>query len=142
MGSDAKVFGFYGKSDSGKTTLIERLIHALAECGIKTAVIKQSCHSESIDPPSKDTHRFRQAGAHPVVFQGRNETVFFNESTALDAIIKQLVELNDPDVILVESARDEHIMKIRLGDIQERANTLMTYDGNFEALLEKILKGE
>jgi len=133
------VLGFYGYSASGKTTLLERLIRDLTAAVWRVAVIKQTNKSDSVDVPGKDTARFIQAGAGAVVFASAVETVYLvqKQSTAQD-IVENLTHFGDFDVILVEGAHDEDIPKVRLGDCAERENTLFTYDGDYERLLEKI----
>ena len=134
--------GFYGYSNSGKTTLIERLIQELCRRGMKIAAIKQSAHPVSMDSEGKDTFRFTKAGADPVILSSEIETnIKFNKSLGIDEIIKLISGINKPDIIIIESARDTKIRKIRIGDIELRENTFWTYSGNFDELVEKILNG-
>ena len=136
------VIGFYGYSDSGKTVLVERLIQELTSRGKKIVAIKQSSHSVSMDTQGKDTCRFTQAGADPVVLSTPIETdIKINKSMEIDEIIKFITTFQLVDFIFVESVRDAEIRKIRLGDIELRENTIWTYDGNFEELVNKILNG-
>ncbi|MDP2965620.1 MAG: molybdopterin-guanine dinucleotide biosynthesis protein B [Pelolinea sp.] len=136
------VIGFYGYSDSGKTTLIERLIQELTLRGKKIAAIKQSSHPVSMDSQGKDTCRFTQAGADPVVLSSSIETnIKFNKALGIDEIIKFITTIQQVDIIIIESARDAEIMKIRIGDIELRENTFWTYNGNFEELVNKIVNG-
>ena len=136
------IVGFYGYSNSGKTTLIERLIQELVSRGKKVSAIKQSEHPVSLDIEGKDTHRFSKAGADPVVLSSTIETNFiFNKPLEINETIEYISTIISPDIIIVESARDAAIMKIRIGDIEIRENTFWTYDGNFELLIEKILNG-
>jgi len=55
-----------GPSDAGKTTLIERLVPRLLECG-RVGTVKSIHHAIEVDTPGKDTHRHRAAGADAVV---------------------------------------------------------------------------
>lgn len=55
-----------GPSDSGKTTLVERLVPRLADHG-RVATVKSIHHDIEIDTPGADTHRHRTAGAETVV---------------------------------------------------------------------------
>lgn len=59
-----KAIGIVGASDTGKTTLIERLIPALDG---SVAAIKSIHHDIEIDQEGKDTYRHRVAGAEKVV---------------------------------------------------------------------------
>ncbi|MCL1861697.1 MAG: molybdopterin-guanine dinucleotide biosynthesis protein B [Proteobacteria bacterium] len=57
------VFIFVGHSNSGKTTLIERLIPELARRGIRVATIKHAHHKVQLDTEGKDSWRYKNAGA-------------------------------------------------------------------------------
>ncbi len=52
-----------GKSDSGKTTLIEKLVPELVRLGLRVGTVKHDAHSFEIDHPGKDSWRHGQAGA-------------------------------------------------------------------------------
>jgi cyclic pyranopterin phosphate synthase len=55
-----------GVKNSGKTTLIEKLIPRLAEKGFRCGAIKHDGHDFSPDVPGTDTHRLLAAGAEGV----------------------------------------------------------------------------
>ena len=57
------VIAVCGRKNSGKTTLIERMIRELSERGLKTAVIKHDGHDFTCDIPGTDSDRFMEAGA-------------------------------------------------------------------------------
>jgi molybdopterin-guanine dinucleotide biosynthesis protein B len=53
-----------GKSDAGKTTLIEKVVPELVKLGLRVGTVKHDAHSFEIDHPGKDSWRHGQAGAH------------------------------------------------------------------------------
>jgi molybdopterin-guanine dinucleotide biosynthesis protein B len=57
------VVSIVGKSSTGKTTFLEKLLRELARRGYKIATINHSHHSISFDDPRKDSYRHAQAGA-------------------------------------------------------------------------------
>jgi molybdopterin-guanine dinucleotide biosynthesis protein B len=57
------IISIVGKSDSGKTTLLEKLIAELKQRDYKVAVVKHSHHTDALDTAEKDTWRFTQAGS-------------------------------------------------------------------------------
>jgi len=57
------VLGFYGFSNTGKTTVIQYLIEELTNRGFKVATVKVTDKPVSIDTEGKDTWRFAQKGA-------------------------------------------------------------------------------
>ncbi|VXB20456.1 Molybdopterin-guanine dinucleotide biosynthesis protein B [Burkholderia sp. 8Y] len=61
------LFGISGRSGQGKTTLIEALLPWFRAQGLTVNVIKHSHHSIELEPPGKDSARFRRAGAGEVL---------------------------------------------------------------------------
>jgi len=57
-------------SNSGKTTLIEKLVPILKARGMRVAVIKHAPKGFDLDKPGKDSWRFQQAGADVVALVG------------------------------------------------------------------------
>jgi len=70
MASSPPLVSFLGWSDSGKTTLITALIEEAARRGLSCAAAKVTRHAGDLEPPGKDSARFRAAGASPVAFVG------------------------------------------------------------------------
>ena len=55
---------FVGRQNSGKTTLLEKVIAELAAQGLSIGTLKHHGHSKfQIDIPGKDSYRHRAAGA-------------------------------------------------------------------------------
>jgi len=135
-----KVIGLYGYSNSGKTSLIYRIIKALEKAGFSAAVIKCTDKNISSELAEKDTSGFRAAGAKMTSFSSISETNFVLPAQLhLSQIIEHIRAFVEVDIILVEGARDPEIQKVRLGDITIRENTIYTYEGDFDSMLEKIL---
>src|SRR5438876_10539583 len=57
---------FVGRSNSGKTTLIERVIPVLVREGYRIATIKHAGHGFDLDTEGKDSWRLKRAGAKTV----------------------------------------------------------------------------
>ena len=57
------IISIVGKSSSGKTTLLEKLIAELKKRGYKVAIVKHSHHKDDLDTAAKDTWRFTKAGS-------------------------------------------------------------------------------
>ena len=141
------VIGFYGESNTGKTTLITNLIRKLTADGFKIATIKKSDKKIDIDVPGKDTFRHAEAGAKLTVLSSKNETDFIvKKSIRTNDVINFISQIDSYDFIFVEGASDKKISKIRIGDISKRESTLLDYDGDFEKLYNLIknreIKGE
>jgi molybdopterin-guanine dinucleotide biosynthesis protein B len=138
---EPRVIGFYGVSGSGKTTLIEKLCQDLSSHGIRFAVIKQSDKTIRMDQPGKDTYRFQDAGAKVVALASQSETdLIINRALTISAIVDLIRAAGDIDLVIVESCNDPAIPKIRLGEIEERDNTIWTFDGDFQKLLSLVIQ--
>jgi molybdopterin-guanine dinucleotide biosynthesis adapter protein len=136
------IIGFYGFSNTGKTTLITSIIKKLAVKNYKVGSVKQTTHSYSIDSPEKDTWKHAEAGAELVCFQTGIETSFILKKQLSIEKIKQVLACIDCfDIILVEGARDKNIQKIRLDESTPiRENTVLTFDGDVEKIIGIIDK--
>ena len=75
----APVISFVGKSGSGKTTFLEKLIAELAARGLSVCAVKHSPHGFSLEEPGKDSERFRKAGSARTILHGKNQVVVFAE---------------------------------------------------------------
>ena len=135
-----KLIGLYGFSNSGKSSLIFRIIKALEKAGFSAAVIKCTDKNISSEPAEKDTSGFREAGAKLTSFSSIIETNFVLPAIMpLSQIIEHIRIFVEVDIILVEGAHDPDIQKVRLGDIAERENTIYTYKGDIDTLFKQVL---
>jgi molybdopterin-guanine dinucleotide biosynthesis protein MobB len=134
------VIGLYGFSNSGKTSLIFKIIRKLEMDGFKCAVIKQTDKSISSEPQGKDTHGYRAAGAKVTSFASMSETNFVlaNKMGILE-IVEKISIIDKVDLIIIEGALDAEIEKIRLGDIPKRENTIYDYINDFEKLYKLLI---
>lgn len=136
------IIGFYGESNTGKTTLIVEIIKKLTVEGLKVATIKITDKKIGIDTKEKDTWKYTNAGSELVIFSSPIETDFIHmKSIETNSLFDYIKNQGEYDIVIVEGARDKNIPKVRLGDILERENTLITYDGDFDRLF-KIIKNE
>jgi len=110
------VIGVVGPSGSGKTTLLEYLVARLAEEGVKVNVIKHSHHDFELEPPRKDSARFRQAGAAEVMIASPYRFAIIHElRNALEpSMDEQLARLAPADLTLVEGFHSWPINKIEV----------------------------
>lgn len=133
------VLGFYGVSDAGKTTLIVDIIADLIKEKYNVASIKKTNKKISIDSEGKDTWKHANAGSQLVVFSSDSETDYLikNKMNIIE-IVNYINCFGDYDLVIVEGANDEKIPKIKIGNIKERKNTIFSYKGDFEKLIEYI----
>jgi molybdopterin-guanine dinucleotide biosynthesis adapter protein len=132
-----KYIGFYGLSNTGKTTLIISVIKQLTMKGYKVASIKQTTHPYSIDTSGKDTWNFSKAGSDLVCFQSAVETSFIiNQQLPFDRIMDIINNMDFYDVVLIEGSKDDFIEKIRLDQKTPLIkNTVFTFDGDINKVV-------
>lgn len=138
------IVGFYGKSNSGKTTLVTELIEKISNEGFKVVSVKMTDKELSIDTEQKDTWKHSKAGSEIVVFSTQSETSYIvNSAQSMDQIIKNIDLLVKSDIVIVEGCNSKSIPKIRVGDAEERENTIFTFDDFdrvYEYVKEQILR--
>jgi molybdopterin-guanine dinucleotide biosynthesis protein B len=109
-------------SNSGKTTLLEKLIAELNRRNIRVSVIKHAHHKFDIDHPGKDSHRIREAGAVQTLVASANRWALMTEiqrtpNPADEANLDELIAALNPDFadfILVEGFKGADIPKIEV----------------------------
>lgn len=111
------VVGFAGYSESGKTTLVERLIPLLRDRGQRVSVLKHAHHSFDIDHPGKDSHRHREAGAYEVLIASSRRLALMREypEEARPDVHALLAQLSPGvDWVLVEGFKSSDLPKIEV----------------------------
>jgi len=104
---------FIGKSSSGKTTLIVKLIPELKKRGYRIATIKHSHHNVVIDKEGKDSWKHRAAGSDTVVLISGNQMSFvkeFCEEPSLGFVRDGYI--HDVDIVLAEGFKGSEMPKI------------------------------
>ncbi|WP_200763917.1 molybdopterin-guanine dinucleotide biosynthesis protein B [Nitrosophilus alvini] len=93
---------FTGPSNSGKTTLIEKIAKLLIK-EYKVAIIKNDPKDKAkFDIEGKDSYKFFQTGAEVVVTSPTRTTYFSHRKKSLEDIIDMV---NDFDILLVEGLK-------------------------------------
>lgn len=98
-----RVFAVSGYSGAGKTTLIEAVLPRLRARGVTVAVVKHTHHDFDADRPGKDSYRFREAGATPVLLSSDHRTALLIEHRDAPPTLDALLALLPPvDLVLIE----------------------------------------
>jgi molybdopterin-guanine dinucleotide biosynthesis protein B len=105
------VVSVVGKSDSGKTTIMEGLIRELTAGGYRVATVKHHVHEVDIDVPGKDSWRHARAGAVTTMISAPMQFAVVRV-TERDRTLEELVEAaGDADILLTEGFQ-------RAGDVR------------------------
>ena len=104
--SAQKVLAVSGEKKAGKTTLLEKLIPALARRGVRTAVIKHDGHGFYPDREGTDTNRVFAAGAvGAAVFDGEKFQVVKRVPVAVKKMPDASMELPYDGVLRASGTR-------------------------------------
>ncbi|MBL7126309.1 MAG: molybdopterin-guanine dinucleotide biosynthesis protein B [Dehalococcoidales bacterium] len=109
------IISVVGKSDSGKTTLLEALIKVLKQRGYRIAVIKHAVDGFELDTPNKDSWRFSQAGSEVAAISSKDTLAIFRHLEN-DMEPQELVQYTgaDCDLVLTEGFKQSPYPKIEV----------------------------
>ncbi len=114
MKSKVPIISIVGRSNSGKTTLIVKLVKELKLRGFKVATIKHSHHNFELDTEGKDSWLHTQAGADAVVVVSQKMLGIIRQ-TPNELPLSEIVNgLQDMNVIVVEGYKTESIPKVEV----------------------------
>lgn len=107
------IVSIIGKSNSGKTTLLEKLVADLTRKGYAIGTVKHAHHGLDIDKKGKDSWRHRNAGAKATLVISDSQITLIRDenSPAREAITRYL---EDMDLILVEGFKKMKVNKIEV----------------------------
>lgn len=134
------VLGVVGPSDSGKTTLVERLVERVQERG-NVATIKHLTRAPDIDTAGRDTDRHRQAGATTTVGITDDEGWF---ATGRERTLAETLDelAADVEYTIVEGFSDARVPQVVLGGRDHGGTALATAetaaDVSVSAVVEQL----
>ncbi|KXY44596.1 molybdopterin-guanine dinucleotide biosynthesis protein B [Bacillus mycoides] len=121
----SSILQIVGYQNSGKTTLVEKMVHALTEREMKVATIKHHGHGGFPEVAQKDSERHRKAGAVVSSVEGAGllSLSSLRDEWSLQEIIR-LYEFFEVDMILIEGYKAENYPKVVLLRSAEDAELL------------------
>lgn len=112
-GKKTKIFAVSGVKNSGKTTLITRILPILTERGLKVATIKHDGHDFDADVSGTDTYRHFHAGAYGTVIFSDSKYMVVKRQPGMTE--EQMLEwFPEADLILLEGFKTCPYPKIEL----------------------------
>ncbi len=136
--SSTPILSIVGYSNSGKTTLMEKLVSGLVAKGLRIATIKHSHHQPEMDTPGKDSWRHKQAGASTSLLVGPEKMLMVSDVD--EALNPQLLAARlfaDYDLVLVEGYASVPGPKIEVVRA-ERSQELRCNEGELVAVATDI----
>lgn len=130
------IISIVGKSNSGKTTFIEKLVKELTYRGYKIGTIKHDVHGFKLDHEGKDSYRHKASGAVTAIISGPNQIGMVKDvkqELNIDDIARNY--LNDVDLILTEGYKKENKQKIEIIKKEISTESLCTSDDRVLAVI-------
>ncbi len=129
------IVSIVGRSNTGKTTLIEKLVPELNRRGYRVATIKHNIHGFDIDHEGKDSWRHKKAGAHMTVIASPHRVAVIEDSDR----DYELAELRDRyirnvDIILSEGFKVNPHPKIEVVRSELKHEPVCTKEDNLIAV--------
>ena len=111
-----QVFGVTGWKNSGKTTLVARLVENISARGFQVSTIKHAHCDFDIDKPGSDSYTHREAGAAQVLLSSNRRWALMSEvgdeqESELDELLQQLRPV---DLVIVEGFKMGQQPKIQV----------------------------
>jgi len=130
------IISIVGKSDSGKTTLIEKLLPELTRRGYRIATVKHDMHGFEVDREGKDSWRHKQAGAHTVVISAPQKVALIRD-VEKDLTLSEIRGrwIQDVDLILSEGYKTDVQPKIEVFRKEKHKKLLCTEKDNLIAVV-------
>ena len=128
------IISVVGKSESGKTTLIEKLIPELKNRGYRIGTIKHAHHNFDMDKEGKDSWRHKAAGSETVVIvsPGKISIVKDEDFERLEHLEKYF---DGMDLVITEGFKSEKMPKIEICRTARNKEPLCQDDNTLIALV-------
>lgn len=131
------ILSIVGRSNSGKTTLLEKVIPELTRRGWRIGTIKHHFHGPvEVDVPGKDSWRHKRAGARAVALSAP-ETLFVVRDTAGELPLELIAHqaLFEVDLILTEGFKSGSAPKIEVSRAAQDAPLLCGREDHLVAVV-------
>jgi molybdopterin-guanine dinucleotide biosynthesis adapter protein len=125
-----RVVGVAGFKNSGKTTLVEKLVMHLTQQGYRVSTVKHAHHSFDIDHEGRDSFRHRKAGASEVAVISKERTAIIHELRGAEppSLAEVLDKLQPCDLVIVEGYKRDGHDKIEVRNISLNHPNLAGHD--------------
>lgn len=112
-----KTIGVIGWKNSGKTTLVSKLVNYFSSLNLKVGVIKHAHHSFDIDHPNTDSYKIRKSGAFKTTIVSNKRLAVIEERADDNEIdLKSIIDMNkDCQILILEGfKKNNDIPKIEV----------------------------
>ena len=137
-----KIIGVVGWKNTGKTTLIEKMIHEFNNRNLTVSTIKHSHHKLSVDSQGTDSFRHFNAGAKETILGSEKKWVKFSRQISdpkpnLAFLIEQIIPV---DIVIVEGFKSSSHKKVEVVDCMSERKPLYETDKTICGIIINKLK--
>jgi len=128
------VVSIVGRSDSGKTTVVEGVIRELTARGWRVASVKHHIHDVDVDIPGKDSWRHAKAGAVTTMISSPTQFVtsrVIDRERTLDELVEAAGEV---DILITEGFKRAGSVRIEVAR-RARSDELTSEPGELFAVV-------
>lgn len=113
MKEEQKIVTVCGKKNSGKTTLLVKIIEKLSEMNRKAAVIKHDGHDFECDIPETDSYKLKKAGAYGTAVYSENR-IFIHKDRETERAEELIKLFPEAEIIFIEGLKTSCYPKIEV----------------------------
>lgn len=134
MSAQIPIVAFVGKSDSGKTTVVEKVVAELVVRGYRVATVKHHVHDFDIDVPGKDSFRHARAGSAVSMVSAPDKFAVIRAVERELSLEEIAAEAGDVDILIAEGFKRTATVRIEVSR-RERSEGLVSLPGEIIALV-------
>lgn len=129
------VISFVGRSNTGKTTLLEKVIPLLRSRGFRVGTIKHHAGEFEIDKEGKDSYRHKKAGATATMITSPTKVALV-EDVSRELTLSEVIDryMHEVDLVITEGYKRERMPKVELYVHGRGAPPLATEDPDIIAI--------
>jgi molybdopterin-guanine dinucleotide biosynthesis protein B len=112
-----KIIAVVGTKNTGKTTLVTKIVRELVERGFEIGTIKHSHHN--FDMSDRDTGKHKKAGATIVAGTGKETFFTIDGSMDLENVLSMMEFIKNLDFVILEGFKTSKYAKISTSDFKD-----------------------
>lgn len=130
MPEKTPVFGVTGWKNSGKTTLVSKLVAEVTSRGFTVSTVKHAHHNFDIDQKGRDSYAHREAGASEVALVSGKRWALMRELRGEDepTLEDVLGKLSPCDLVIIEGYKRESHAKIEARRVGSKSDAALAPD--------------
>jgi molybdopterin-guanine dinucleotide biosynthesis protein B len=138
-----KIVAVVGTKNTGKTTLVTKIVGELVNRGFQVGTVKHSHHS--FDMSDRDTGKHKKSGARIVAGVGEETFFSMREGMDLENVLSIMNFLENLDFVVIEGFKTSNYAKISTSDYNDEftlanLNVMKTDEFQLKSLVDLIVE--